>query len=704
MPLSLVLIVIILVLLISSSQLFEARMKMVKEVTKIKNESEEDSDSSVYSELEESSDSDSENEVVENGVQSGKLENKDECQKNEIPKKIDEYEYDTSDEEDIRNTVGNIPMQWYEHFPHIGYDVDGKKIYKPAPSDDIDEFLSKIDDPNYWRTVVNKMTGEKVVLTDKEVDIIQRIQRGKFPTPDVKYEPFEDFFTYEKMEHPVTNRQPHKRSFIPSKIEKEKVAKFLYAIKMGWIKPRVPKEKKDEFYLMWTTDVAEESKRRLHYIPPPKRKLPGHEESYNPPPEYLFTNEEEEKWKEQEPYERKIDFIPKKYPSLRQTPAYSNFIEEFLERCLDLYLCPRKRHMRVNVDPNDLIPHLPKPKELRPFPSALAIVYTGHEKLVRSISVEPSGQFLVSGSDDETVKIWEILTGRCMHTINLGEPIKQVAWCPNQALSLILVSAGSKVYIINTRLGDKVVISNTDTIFSSFEEDTSNKVVSWTLPSEKQKTLGVKLIISHSNEVKQLIWHAKGDYFSSVACNAGSRSVIIHQLSKFQSQNPFKILKGDVQRVMFHPLRPIFFVATQKHIKVYNLIKQEKSKTLIGNCQWISSLAVHPQGDNVIAGCYDRKLIWFDLELSTKPYKTMRLHTKALRQVCFHKRYPLFASTSDDGSVIICHGMVYSDLLQNPSITPVKILKGHGMSLDLCFHPLRPWVFSSSDNTIRLYS
>lgn len=36
-----------------------------------------------------------------------------------------------------------------------------------------------------------------------------------------------------------------------------------------------------------------------------------------------------------------------------------------------------------------------------------------------------------------------------------------------------------------------------------------------------------------------------------------------------------------------------------------------------------------------------------------------RHHKKALRAVAFHPRYPLFASGSDDGSVIVCHGMVY---------------------------------------------
>ena len=43
-------------------------------------------------------------------------------------KKEDEYEYDSSDEEDIRNTIGNIPVNWYDEHEHIGYNLDGKQV------------------------------------------------------------------------------------------------------------------------------------------------------------------------------------------------------------------------------------------------------------------------------------------------------------------------------------------------------------------------------------------------------------------------------------------------------------------------------------------------------------------------------------------------------------------------------------------------
>ena len=41
-------------------------------------------------------------------------------------------------------------MEWYREYEHLGYDVLGKKIIKPASGDQIDEFLDKMENPNYW--------------------------------------------------------------------------------------------------------------------------------------------------------------------------------------------------------------------------------------------------------------------------------------------------------------------------------------------------------------------------------------------------------------------------------------------------------------------------------------------------------------------------------------------------------------------------
>ncbi|XP_041105087.1 ribosome biogenesis protein bop1 [Polyodon spathula] len=627
----------------------------------------------------------------------------------------DEYEQDSSDEDDIRNTVGNIPMEWYKDYPHIGYDLDGKKIFKPIRNkDELDEFLEKMDNPDYWRTVHDKVTGSDIRLTDEQIDLVHRLQKGQFGDVSFnQYEPSVDFFSHETMIHPVTNRPEHKRSFIPSLIEKEKVSRLVHAIKMGWIKPRKPKDSTPQYYDLWAKEDPNSilGRHKMH-VPAPKLKLPGHEESYNPPPEYLFTEEEKLAWEQQEAEERKLNFIPQKFSCLRAVPAFQRFIHERFERCLDLYLCPRQRKMRVNVDPEDLIPKLPKPKDLQPFPTTQSLVYRGHTNLVRCISLSPSGQWLASGSDDCTVRFWEVSTARCMKTVDVEGAVKSIAWNPNPALSLVAVSLERSVVVLNPGLGDVLVSSVTEQLISSYVEPEEEKAqtVQWVVPEAEALEKGVRLIIRHPKSVKQVTWHGKGDYLASVMPDNGNTQVLIHQLSKRRSQNPFRKNKGLVQCVAFHPSRPAFFVATQRYVRVYNLIKQELTKKLLANCKWVSSIAVHPGGDNVICGSYDSRLTWFDLDLSTKPYKVLRHHKKALRGVAFHKSYPLFASASDDGSVIVCHGMVYNDLLQNPLIVPVKVLKGHEITrdlgvLDVAFHPTQPWVFSSgADSTIRLFT
>ena len=200
--------------------------------------------------------------------------------------------------------------------------------------------------------------------------------------------------------------------------------------------------------------------------------------------------------------------------------------------------------------------------------------------------------------------------------------------------------------------------------------------------------------------------------------------------------SPFKRTKGMPSRVEFHPTKPYFYVATQRYVRVYDLQKQALKQKLMTGVQHVSSIAVHPGGDNIICGSYDKRFCWFDTDLSTRPYRVLRSHTKAVRcvdapslarprapalaaisagscarrDVSFHRAYPLCASASDDGLVHVYHSMVYDDLMTNPLIVPVKVLKGHAVTgglgvLHCVFHPTQPWLFTAgADGLARLYT
>ncbi len=42
-----------------------------------------------------------------------------------------------------------------------------------------------------------------------------------------------------------------------------------------------------------------------------------------------------------------------------------------------------------------------------------------------------------AGSDDGTIRLWEVATGRCLKTLKVSGVVKCVAWNPNPALSLV---------------------------------------------------------------------------------------------------------------------------------------------------------------------------------------------------------------------------------------------------------------------------
>lgn len=213
---------------------------------------------------------------------------------------------------------------------------------------------------------------------------------------------------------PIRNIPDHKRSFLPSRSEKARISKYVHALKMGWMKTRAELEKErlnakkgPKFYMLWETDTGKEDMRRIHdHVSAPKRNLPGHAESYNPPREYLFDAKEMREWRkmENQPHKRKLHFLPQQYNSLREVPAYPRYLRERFLRCLDLYLCPRARRMRLTIEPEYLIPKLPSPRDLQPFPTTQMLVYTGHTDMIRTISVDPKGQYIVTGSDDTTIK------------------------------------------------------------------------------------------------------------------------------------------------------------------------------------------------------------------------------------------------------------------------------------------------------------
>lgn len=638
----------------------------------------------------------------------------------------------SSDEEFEKNRIGNVPLKWYEDSEYVGRDISGRPIAKKDKNEngldtDIENLLKSRNDPAFRRTIFDEKNQESIMLTNRELNIVRNMLKRRFVAETKTFDPEPDYspyFSSKILEKPVHFDRPvSKKQFQPSKSEKKKIIELIRKIREGKIRlldDEVDKQSSCDYMLWDDTRNKVHVERKARHIPAPKRKLPTNSLSYHPPKEYLSDDEDNNEADEENDEPKAKD-----YSKLRYVPAYKNLVREEFDRCLDLNLSTRKLRMKLNIDPNSLVPVLPKAEHLRPFPNTLALSYFGHGVQVRSFALLGRGRILVSGDTLGCIKIWEVETCRCLHTLDLikilgckQSVITQV--CANPKYTIVSVLVSNKVVFIDLssilKPGDKTAASTVERLLEgkSQNEDVSEwKAVknSTSFPIYCLELLDTKI-----EEIKHMRWHKNGLYFVTVYNTSAKKKhgqLHIHHLERKESQrllsSAHAASKLDIQVVCFHPTRPFIFISTKQNVFCYDMLNKCNIKRLNPGSSWVSSIEVHPSGDHVILGGFDKKVNWIDLDLKDDPFKSMKFHTRAVRDVAVHKKYPLIASASDDGSIHLFHAKVYEDIMRNALIVPVKKLKAHYTVADIGvfqieFHPTKPWIVSSGgDGNIHLF-
>lgn len=98
------------------------------------------------------------------------------------------YDSDDTDAQGPVNTIGNIPLSFYDSYPHIGYDINGKKIMRPATGEALDALLDSIELPEGWTGLTDPETGKPLNLSREELELLKKLQMDEVPSDD--YDPY----------------------------------------------------------------------------------------------------------------------------------------------------------------------------------------------------------------------------------------------------------------------------------------------------------------------------------------------------------------------------------------------------------------------------------------------------------------------------------------------------------------------------------
>ncbi len=626
--------------------------------------------------------------------------------KHKMPKKTEDGSSDDSSDEEVLVRTGDVPEKWYDGYEHVGYDINSKKVIKNEEEDEIEKFIKKANDKNWWREIYDSKNNSSVYLSDKDLEIINRIRKGKFANKKVGEEDyFEDDLPYQI--HPLSNHLPSKKNFYFSKNEQKTINRLVYLYKNGLMPMEKPKKQENKIFDIWEYEnEADLTAYRPGFgFTAPKRELPDNEESYN---------------------------TDNKEGILRRIPRYDNLIEEELERCCDLFLSARTIKKKLDLKENEILPDLPKPEELRPFPTKECIVYKGHESSIRALCCDPNGNVLISADNGNLVFFWDIPTAKIITKFDLKEKVRCIKI--NKFLHLVVICTVSHVFFILPRYLEKKYKNEVNEIIKNkiypkieenfpktrkneTEEDnnrTVNDSFIWKIPKKnsKKEKQGILFYMKWTQgTIKDIVWHNKGDYFGTISKNMqGKTQVFIHSLTKMTHQLPISHIKGNANCISFIPNKPHFIVATNSNLFIYNLQKQELIKKFISNLNTIHRICLHKNGKDLIAGDKSGKVAWFQLEFSTKPFKLMDYHQDKIKSVDYNNNYPLFLSCSRNGKLLVYHGKVNEEELIDPLIVPIKVLKTNNVEgkngfTCACFHPKQIWIFSGGeDGKIRLWS
>ncbi len=283
----------------------------------------------------------------------------------------------------------------------------------------------------------------------------------------------------------------------------------------------------------------------------------------------------------------------------------------------------------------------------------------GHQGWVWAISFSPDGSTLASGSADQSVILWNPITGDRLRTLEgHSDLVLSVAFSPQSPLfasssrdkSIILWNAetGEKIRNLggwfsgHSELVDALAFSPDGTMLASGSWD--RKIILWNPYTGK----AIRKLRGHSSWVYSLAFSPDG-----ITLASGSRDTTL-MLWNVHTGKQFFTLYGDsglVNAVAFSPDgQTIVSGNFDGSLVLWDVGRGEQITRLPGHSERINALAFSPDGKLLASGSRDQTVILWDIH-QRKPICTLTEHSDRVFAVTFSPDSKTLATAAGDETV-----------------------------------------------------
>jgi WD40 repeat protein len=202
-------------------------------------------------------------------------------------------------------------------------------------------------------------------------------------------------------------------------------------------------------------------------------------------------------------------------------------------------------------------------------------ILKGHKDHVNSVAFSPDGYCLASGSDDKTIKIWDVAAGQLLYSIDVGSRVLSVAFSVNGTLASGTGDGQIKIWLLD----------------------------------EKSAYL-LNTISGHKGVVHSVAFSPDGELLASGSVDRTVKIWTVYSSSK----NPLHLideLKNSVYSVVFSPDGRLLASGTSNAVNIWEVDSARLLHTLIGHESTVMSVAFSPDGHLLASGSTDGMLkIW----------------------------------------------------------------------------------------------